>query len=93
MPWMIRDSRNGKYSNGIINKSLSGNPLVGWAKRGKVWSDVKYLKEHILKYTQLSSTGQCPDAWEVLEIVESAKPINEWIDAEMVYKLLKKVNK
>ena len=90
MGWLIRDSKTGKYSNGIIQQSSQcGSGFVGWNKRGKVWTDVKYLKAHILKYSQKSSTGQCPDSWEVLELVETATPINEWIDAEMVYKLLK----
>ena len=93
MSWMIRDSATGKYSNGIIQTSYGPGCYVGWGKRGKVWTDVKYLKEHVLKFTQLSLAGKCPDTWEVLEIVETAKPINDWIDAEMVYKLLKKVNK
>ena len=92
MSWMIRNATTGFYSNGIIQKSSQGgNPFVGWGKRGKVWTDVKYLKEHILKYTQLSSEGQCPETWEVLELKECATPINDWIDAEMVYKLLMKV--
>jgi hypothetical protein len=90
MAWMIRDTATGKYSNGIINKTVAGVVYVGWGKRGKVWTKINFIKEHILKFTQMSPEGKCPDTWEVLEIVETAKPINDWIDAEMVYKLLKK---
>lgn len=90
MAWMIRDTVTGKYSNGIIQAHPDGCYVSGWGKRGKVWTDVKYLKEHILKWSQHSPEGQCPNTWEVLEIVETAKPINEWIDAEMTLKLLKR---
>jgi hypothetical protein len=58
-----------------------------------VWTVEQLLKDHILKYAQKSVDGQCPDTWEVLEVVETAKPINEWIDADMVFKLLLKAKK
>lgn len=90
MVWVIKDPATGKYSNGVINTS-HGRPYVGWSKIGKKWTSEKLLKEHILKYSQLHSSGQCPETWQVLEVREEpTKPINDWIDASMVMRLLKK---
>lgn len=90
MVWVIKDSVTGKYSNGVIH-AYNGRPCVGWSKTGKKWSSEKLLKEHILKYSQMHASGQCPETWQVLEVKEEpTKPVNDWIDATMVMKLLKK---
>lgn len=91
MVWMIRNTITGRYSNGIINFGAQG-PYVGWSKRGKQWTQEKYLKAHLLKYAQSSSSCDWSTTWEVVEIVEKpTKPIDDWFDVDMVLKILKKV--
>lgn len=91
MKFMIRNTESGMYSCGIISKGY-GISSVNWhPKRGKVWTKEKYLKEHILNYALQCGTADF-DKWAVVEIVEQpTKPINEWMDASMTLKLLKKV--
>lgn len=60
---------------------------VTWSRKGKVWTNEKLLKAHLLKYTIANGL---PSDWEVLEVTEiPTKPMNEWVDAKMLVKLLK----
>lgn len=91
MKFMIRNTVTGKYSRGIINKGY-GTSSVNWdAKRGKVWTKEKYLKDHLLNYALQCGTDAF-DTWEIVEIVEQpTRPVMDWLDASMTLKLLKKV--
>lgn len=77
------------YSQGIIKRSYDNTYRVDWAsKKGKVWTTETAVKEHLLKYTKLVSK---PDNWVIVQIDETdTKPIDDWFDSTMVFKLLKR---
>lgn len=92
--WKIRQKGTHTYSKGTImsgwDSSKNGKYYyVLWtSKAGKVWTTEKALKEHLLKYTKL--VGK-PDDWEITEISEKlCKPLDDWFDADMTIKLLKR---
>ena len=81
------------YSNGIINECYTGDYSkksysVNWSTRkGKEWTSEKNLKAHLLKCLQ---RGINISEWEVLELrYHPTKPINDWVDAKMLCKVLK----
>lgn len=89
--WRIRLKGTNTYSKGTIYSGYTNGKTyyVQWtSKTGKVWKTEKALKEHLFKYTKLVGM---PADWEVTELTETvAKPIEDWFDANMTLKLLKR---
>lgn len=87
--YKIRIKGSSSYSNGVINVYRDGAkkfPQCNWNKKGKEWADEKNVKAHLLKYVSL---GGDIGNWEVVEVVyHPTKPIDEWVDAKMLMKVL-----
>lgn len=89
--YKIKDRDNGLFSNGSVNRfySKEENRVViqKWSKKGKEWTSDVLLKKHLLECIKL---GGIPSSWEVMEFTqEPAKELNDWIDNEMLVKILK----
>lgn len=60
---------------------------VEWSTtKGKLWKNEKLLSAHLLK---AMTHGIDIAEWEIVEVVERpTKPINEWVDANMLMQVL-----
>lgn len=86
MAYKIRNTKTGQYSHGNISV-WQKKMYIKWSAKGKEWTNEKNLRAHLLKCATLDGI---PTDWEVIEIKHVAtKPIEEWIDNEMLMKLLK----
>lgn len=89
--YKIYNKVTGSFSNGIIMTEYDGKskkkiPYVRFGKKGKEWSNEKNVKDHLLKYVSL---GGSVANLEVVELrYHPTKPIDDWIDAKMLMKIL-----
>ena len=86
--YKIRRKGSEMFSCGAIASSSerSGRVEVSWSKKGKEWKSEKLFKAHLTKCIEY--TGGIPDNWEIFELNYKATPIAEWIDANMLIKML-----
>ncbi len=89
--YKIRIKGSSSYSNGVINVyrdtvTKKSFPECKWNRKGKEWADEKNVKAHLTKYVSL---GGSISTWEVVEVVyHPTKPIDDWVDAKMLMKIL-----
>lgn len=88
--YKIRDE-HGHFSQGIIRET-------GWYDKqkwrvkftprgGKIWTDEKLIKNHLLKCAQ---RGIPYGTWEIIEVVYNpTKPVVDWFDSLMLAKVIK----
>jgi hypothetical protein len=85
--YKIRDTNTKMFSHGIIlrdRRELSHT--VRWSKKGKEWVSKKLLYAHLTKW--VDTTGTLPGNWEIFELTYQTSSINEWIDANLLVKIL-----
>ncbi len=78
------------FSGGAISSYLTeqlGKVEVHWSKKGKEWPSKKLLNIHLNKC--IDYTGGIPDDWEIIELTHNATPVAEWIDGDMLIKILR----
>ncbi|HET8688484.1 MAG TPA: hypothetical protein VFM18_17875 [Methanosarcina sp.] len=93
----IRHRATGLYSNGVISNYSrlksdyydDTSPNVNWNKKGKNWPTAALVKKHLMQILEVGCG--IPPEWEILEFTqEPSKEVHDWIDQEMMVKLLKR---
>jgi len=94
--YKIRRIDDGRFSHGVVTHRRpfvfgSAGEIrhdVKWSSKGKVWNTEKAVKSHLTIALQF---GLPIAQWEIVEVVLlPTKPMDEWIDAKMLLKVLKK---
>lgn len=86
-PVTYKIRRGSYFSNGIITQQYRDDQYtVKWSKKGKEWTSEKLLKAHLTKWIEL--TGSIPADWEIFELHYETKPVMDWIDNNMLAKIL-----
>ena len=87
--YKIRHTVTGQFSHGVVQaRCRDRDACVKWSRKGKEWTSEKNVKAHL---TKAIGAGVNMANWEILELQYlPTKPINDWFDAKMLVKLLKK---
>jgi hypothetical protein len=88
--YKIRNTTTGFFSHGIVSmwrSNVYGETSVKWSRSGKTWLTEEGIKSHLLK---CYAAYGIPSTWEIVEVeYKPTKPVNEWVDAKMLLKILK----
>lgn len=85
--YKIRNTVSGQFSHGVV-LHLANQPYIKWSSKGKEWNSEKAVKNHLVKAIESNISMA---NWEIVQLVYTlTKPIEDWVDAKMLVKILKK---